>query len=134
MQAKLSRRERQIMDILYERGQASVAETQEAMQDSPGYSAVRAMLRILEEKGVITHIQTGSRYLYRPVLPQEQAAQSALQHLVKTFFGGSIERTVSALVSEPEANLSEDDLARISALIEAARQSGEKEREDGKSL
>ena len=134
MQAKLSRRERQIMDILYERGQASVAETQEAMQDSPGYSAVRAMLRILEEKGVITHIQTGSRYLYRPVLPQEQAAQSALQNLVKTFFGGSIERAVSALVSEPEANLSEDDLARISALIEAARQSVEKEREDGKSL
>ncbi len=134
MQAKLSRRERQIMDILYERGQASVAETQEAMQDSPGYSAVRAMLRILEEKGVITHSQTGSRYLYRPVLPQEQAAQSALQNLVKTFFGGSIERAVSALVSEPEANLSEDDLARISALIEAARQSVEKEREDGKSL
>ena len=131
METKLSRRERQIMDILYEKGRATVAETQEAMHDSPGYSAVRTMMRILEEKGELTHTQDGARYIYQPVLPQQQAAKSALERLVKTFFGGSVERAVSALVSEPETKLSNEDLTRIAELIQKAKIAGEKERADG---
>ena len=96
----LSRRERQIMDIVYELDQASVADVLERLPDPPSYSAVRAMLRLLEEKGHLTHEQQGARYVYRPTVSRERARRSALRHLVRTFFEGSTEGAVAALTDE----------------------------------
>src|SRR5687768_947551 len=121
---QLSRRERQIMDALYERGRASAAEVREAMPDPPGYSAVRTHLRILEEKGHVRHIQEGARYVYLPRQPASRVADSALSRVVRTFFGGSVERTVASLISSEEAQLSADELDRLSRLIEQAREKG----------
>jgi predicted transcriptional regulator len=118
----LSRRERQIMDILYQKGRASGQEVWQALPDQPGYSSVRALLRILEEKGHIIHEEEGPRYVYRPVQPRTQAARSALWHVVQTFFGGSVEKAVSTLVSDSEIPLSEEDLERLAALIGQARE------------
>ena len=120
----LSRRERQIMDILYRRGRATAAEVREQMPDPPGYSAVRAMLRVLEEKGHIRHEEEALRYVYLPTLPRETARRSALRHMVSTFFEGSVEEAVAALLDLSAANLSKKDLDRISNLIEEAKKEG----------
>jgi len=117
----LSRRERQIMDILYRRGRASAAEIHEALPDRPSYSAVRAKLRVLEEKGHVRHQEEALRYVYVPTMARETARRSALRHLVSTFFEGSVEETVAALLDLSAANLSAEDLDRISRLIEEAK-------------
>lgn len=121
---QLSRRERQIMDIVYTLGQATAAQVREAMPEAPGYSAVRAMLRILEEKGHLRHENDSNRYVYLPVRPRGQAARSTLRQVVQTFFGGSVEQTVATLLSAPETKLSAEELERLSALIEAAKKEG----------
>jgi len=123
-QRNLSRRERQIMDVLYRRGRATASEIQQAMPDPPTYSAVRAKLRVLEEKGHIRHQEEALRYVYMPVVARESARRSALRHLVATFFEGSVEQTVAALLDLPSANLSPEELDRIAALIEEAKQEG----------
>ena len=120
----LSRRERQIMDIVYGLGQATAAQVREAMPDAPGYSGVRAMLRILEEKGHLRHENEANRYVYLAVRPRNQAARSTLRQVVQTFFGGSVEQTVATLLSSPETRLSPDELERLSALIEEAKKEG----------
>jgi predicted transcriptional regulator len=120
----LSRRERQIMDVLYERGRASAAEVLEAMPDPPSYSAVRAMLRVLEEKGHAIHEQDGARYIYAPAVPREAARESALKRLVQTFFGGSAEQAVAALIDMSREELDDEQLRRMSRLIAQARKEG----------
>ncbi len=120
----LSRRERQIMDIVYARGQVTAAEVRESMPDAPSYSAVRAMLRILEEKGHLSHHVDRTRYVYLPIKPRNQAARSMLRQVVQTFFGGSVEQTVATLLSTPETKLSAEELDRLAALIEEAKQEG----------
>src|SRR5437899_11156769 len=96
----LSRRERQILDILYERGQATAADVQNALPEPPSYSAVRALLRILEDKGHVRHLQDGPRYVYVPSVARENAKRSALRHVLRTFFDGSAEQAISALLDE----------------------------------
>ncbi|MDQ3522498.1 MAG: BlaI/MecI/CopY family transcriptional regulator [Gemmatimonadota bacterium] len=120
--AHLSRRERQIMDVIYHLGKAGVAEVLERLPDPPSYSAVRAMLRILEEKGHLKHEQDGPRYVYVPTTPRDEARESALKHLVRTFFNNSTESAVAALLELPERGLSDAELDRLSRLIEQARQ------------
>ena len=122
----LSRRERQIMDILYQRGRATGAEIHEALPEAPTYSAVRAKLRVLEEKGHVRHEEQALRYVYLPVVARDSARKSALRHMVSTFFAGSVEDTVAALLDLSSANLAKSDLARISGMIEQARKEGEK--------
>jgi len=122
MPAPLSRRERQIMDALYRLGRATAAEVREALPDAPSDSAVRTHLRILEEKGHVGHTQDGPRYVYTPTVAPEKASRSALRHLVRTFFDGSPERAVAALLDA--SNLSDHDLDRMAALIEQARHEG----------
>jgi predicted transcriptional regulator len=118
----LSRRERQIMDILYSRGPSTAAEVLAALPDPPSYSAVRALLRILEDKGHARHEQQGTRYVYLPRVPRKRARRSALSNLVKTFFDGSAAQAAAALVDS--GSLSNDDLSRLSTLIEKARKEG----------
>jgi predicted transcriptional regulator len=120
----LSRRERQIMDILYRRGRASASEIHEAMPDPPSYSAVRATLRILEEKGHVKHEEEGLHYVYLPTLAREKATRSALKHLLETFFDGSPERAVAALLDNSSTQLSPEELDRLAELIENARKEG----------
>lgn len=115
----LSRRERQIMDVIYERGQATAAEVAEAIPDPPTYSAVRALLRILEKKGHLRHEQQGLRYVFLPTVKRASARRSALKGLVRTFFDGSVEQTVTALLGQQK--LSPEELARLAELIERAR-------------
>ncbi len=122
----LSRRERQIMDILFERGQASAAEIHAGLPDRPTYSAVRAKLRVLEEKGHVRHEEKGLRYVYLPTISREAARRSALRRLVSTFFEGSVEQAVAALLDLSASRLSEQDLNRIEGLIEAARKEGDR--------
>ena len=122
--ANLSRRERQIMDVVYRVGKASVSDVLERLPDPPSYSAVRALMRILEEKGHLKHEQDGPRYLYLPTVPQDAAQQSALSHMVRTFFGGSTEAAVAALLELPENGLSDDELSRLSRLIDDAKKQG----------
>jgi BlaI family transcriptional regulator, penicillinase repressor len=121
-QRNLSRRERQIMDILYRRGRASASEILAAIPDPPTYSAVRAKLRVLEEKGHIRHEEESLRYVYTPVVARDTARRSALRHLVSTFFEGSVENAVAALLDLSSSNLSKADLDRISRLIAEAKQ------------
>jgi BlaI family penicillinase repressor len=120
----LSRRERQIMDVIYTQGSATVREVMDSMPDPPGYSAVRAMLRILEEKGHLEHRQEGPRYVYQPVVPREEARESALKRLLGTFFDGSAERAVAALLDLSSADLGQEELDRLAAMIEVARKEG----------
>ncbi len=117
----LSRRERQIVDILHRLGKATAGEVHEALPDAPTYSAVRATLRILEEKGQAVHELDGKRYVYVPAEAKQVAAQSALDQVVKTFFGGSLEGVVRTFLSGREAQVSEAELTRISQLIEEAK-------------
>jgi BlaI family transcriptional regulator, penicillinase repressor len=119
----LSRRERQIMDILYRRGRATAAEVMEELPDPPSYSAVRAALRLLEERRHVIHEQEGQRYVYLPAVPREQVRTSALRHVVSTFFGGSAEQVVNTLVNE--TRLSPAELDRLARLIEEARKEEE---------
>ncbi|KPL00196.1 MAG: CopY family transcriptional regulator [Planctomycetes bacterium SM23_65] len=123
--AELSRRERQIMDIIYRRGEASVAQVLEDLPDTPTYSTVRTLLRILEEKGHLKHAKDGPRYVYRPTRPRSQAARSALKRLLETFFDGSAEKAVTALLDVSDANLTPDELQRLAKLIEKARKEGD---------
>ena len=120
----LSRRERQIMDILYQRGKVSASEVREAMPDAPGYSAVRAMLRVLEDKGHIKHKAEGLRYVYTPTLNREKAKRSAVKHLLGTFFDGSPELAVAALLDVSSTRLTDEELDRISQMIEKAKREG----------
>ena len=120
----VSRRERQILEILYRRGRATAAEVLGEMPEPPGYSAVRAMLRTLEEKGHIRHEEQGPRYVYLPTLPLETAKKSAARHLVETFFGGSMEQAVATLLNSAAKKLSGEELDRIAALINRARKEG----------
>lgn len=118
----LSRRERQILDILYAKGAATAADVLEALSDPPSYSAVRALLRILEEKGHARHESQGTRYVYLPMVPRERARDSALSRIVKTFFDGSAAQAAAALVDS--GSLSDDELDKLSSLIERARKEG----------
>ena len=118
----LSRRERQILDILYARSSATAAEVRESMPDPPSYSAVRALLRILEEKGHAKHETQGTRYIYLPSVPRENARHSALTRIVQTFFDGSAAQAAAALVDS--GSLSDEELMRLTALIDRARKEG----------
>ncbi len=120
----LSRREREIMEVLYGAESLTAAEVRERMTDPPGYSAVRAQLRILEEKGHITHEERGPRYVFSPVISRTKARRSALKSLVQTFFGGSPEQAMAALIDESRAKLSAAELDRLAALIADARKEG----------
>ena len=120
----LSRRERQIIDILYAHGRATAAEVQAVLPDPPSYSAVRAMLRILEEKGHVRHEQDGPRYVYRPTVARDNAKKSALHHMLQTFFDGSAEQAISALLDDQSARLSDAELDRLARLIDGARKAG----------
>lgn len=121
LEHRLSRRERQIMDALFQLGEGTVAEVREAIPDPPSYSAVRTQLRILEDKGFIGHRQDGPRYVYAPTIAKENASQSALRHLRDTFFNGSAEQVMAALLTDSDTSISEAELDRLARLIEAAR-------------
>ena len=121
---QLSRRERQIMDVIYTRGRATVAEVLEQLPDPPTYSAVRALLRILEEKGHLSHEQDGPRYVFVPTVPAEKARESALRHLLRTFFDGSAEGAVAALLDLEASELSTEEFERLAERIERARKEG----------
>jgi BlaI family transcriptional regulator, penicillinase repressor len=120
----LSRRERQIMEILYQRGKASASEVREAMEDAPGYSAVRAMLRILEDKGHVRHQEEGLKYVYVPTVARDKAKRSAVKHVLDTFFAGSPEQIVAALLDVSATRLTREELDRMSELIEKAKREG----------
>jgi BlaI family penicillinase repressor len=120
----LSRRERQILDILYQHGQATAAEVQSALPEPPSYSAVRALLRILEDKGHVRHEQDGPRYVYLPTVARDNAQRSALRHILQTFFDGSTEQAISALLDDSSSTLSSAELDRLARLIDTARKSG----------
>jgi BlaI family penicillinase repressor len=122
--AALSRRERQIMDFLFRHGKASVAEVLAGIADPPSYSAVRAMLRTLEEKGHVTHEEDRRAYVYKPTVARDQARQSALKHLLSTFFAGSTEQAVAALLDLSGPKLSGDELERLAQLVDQARTEG----------
>lgn len=120
----LSRRERQILDVLYKTGRATAAEVRQAMAQAPSYSAVRALLRILEDKGHVRHEEEGTRYVYRPAVERERAKRSALRHMLNTFFEGSTTQAVFALLHEDSKRLSAEDWDRITTMIERARKGG----------
>ncbi len=121
----LSRREREIMEILYRMGEASVTETLEAMENPPGYSAVRTMLRLLEEKGVIKHKQIGKKYVFTPIEKKETARRSVLRTMLETFFNNSIEETMVSLLEAKEDTLTDRELDRLSRIIEDKRKKGD---------
>jgi predicted transcriptional regulator len=118
----LSRRERQIMDIIYRRGRATAAEVLEGLSDPPSYSSVRALLRVLENKGHVRHEHDGPRYVYLPTVPRAEARESALRHLLRTFFDGSASGAVAALLDAGE--IEDDELERLAEMIEQARKEG----------
>jgi predicted transcriptional regulator len=120
----LSRRERQIMDILFQRGKASSAEVREAMPDAPSYSAVRAMLRVLEEKGHVKHQEEGLKYVYTPTVAREKAKRSAVKHLLETFFKDAPEQVVAALLDVSSRRLTPEELDRMAQMIEKAKREG----------
>jgi predicted transcriptional regulator len=120
----LSRRERQIIDFLYQHGRAGVSEVMAGIPDPPSYSAVRAMLRTLEEKGHVRHIEDGRAYIYEPIVQKDAARAGALTHLLKTFFDGSAEKAVAALLDLKSQQLTTDELDRVSKLLDAARNEG----------
>jgi predicted transcriptional regulator len=119
--AALTRRERQIMDILYRRGRATASEVMADLSGTPNYSTVRTQLRVLEEKGHVRHEEQGLRYVYLPAVPRRAARKSALRHLVETFFDGSAEQVVGALLGGEGTRLSKEELDRIADLIAKAR-------------
>jgi predicted transcriptional regulator len=122
----LSRRERQIMDIIFRRGQATALEVLRDLPDPPGKTAVRTLLRILEDKrGLLEHVQEGQTYIYRPRQSPQQAGQSALQRVLETFFGGSLEQALAAHLSDEAVQLSPEEMARLAKLIQQARKKGQ---------
>lgn len=122
--AKLTRRERQIMDVLYRDGEGTVADVMAQMPDPPSYSAVRATMNVLEEKGHVRHKQDGPRYVYLPAVPRDRARRAALNHLLQTFFDGSAESAVVALLQMSDTSLSAADFERLAADVRKARQEG----------
>ena len=120
----LTRRERQIMDVLYRRGRATAAEVMAELTGEPNYSTVRTQLRVLEDKGHVRHEEEGGRYVYAPAVPRHAARKSALKHLVETFFDGSAEQVVAAVLGGEASRLSDEELERVSALIDKARKDG----------
>lgn len=120
----LSRRERQIMDILYQLERASVGQVLAKLADKPSYSTVRAQLRVLEEKGHVRHEEHGLRYVYAPAVPRDVARRSALRHLVETFFDGSTENVVAALLGGEVARITPEELDRLARLISKSRKEG----------
>jgi len=124
LNSQLSRREREIMDVIYRAGRATAAEVLEQLADPPSYSAVRALLRVLGDKGHIRHEQDGPRYVFLPTVPRERARQSALRQILNTFFDGSTEQAVAALLDMSSARLSDAEFDRLTTLIEGARKEG----------
>jgi predicted transcriptional regulator len=122
----LSRRERQIMDVLYRKGSATAAEVLDAIPNPPSYSAVRALLRILEQKGHIRHEEQEGKYVFLPTVPRDKAKRSAIRHLVQTFFDGSSQEAVAALLDDASSKLSNSELDRLQTLIDKARKGGRK--------
>jgi predicted transcriptional regulator len=122
----LSRRERQIMDILYQLERATVAEVLAKLADKPSYSTVRAQLRVLEDKGHVRHEEHGLRYVYVPIVPRDVARRSALRHLVETFFDGSAEKVVAALLGGEASQISREELDRLARLVSKSRKGNEK--------
>jgi predicted transcriptional regulator len=122
--AGLSRRERQIMDFLFQRGKASVGEVMDGIPNPPGYSAVRATLRTLEQKGRVSHEEDGRAYIYRPTLRRDAASRSALTHVLKTFFDNSAEQAVAALLELKGTKLSGAELDRVARLVDQAKREG----------
>ncbi len=122
--AALSKRERQIMDAIYARGQATAAEVLSGIDDPPGYSAIRALLRVLETKGHVVHRRDGARYVYVPTVARDAAGESALRRVVDTFFSGSVETVVATLLSGSETQVTEAELDRLEELIRRARDGG----------
>jgi predicted transcriptional regulator len=120
----LTRRERQIMDVRYRRGRATAAEVLGELPGGPSYSTVRTQLRVLEDKGHARHEEVGLRYVYMPAVPRHTARKSALRHLVSTFFDGSAEKVVQALLGGDAARISDEELERIAALVARARKEG----------
>jgi predicted transcriptional regulator len=120
----LTRRERQIMDVLYRRGRATAADVMAELPGEPNYSTVRTQLRVLEDKGHVRHEEEGGRYIYAPAVPRHAARKSALKHLVETFFDGSAEQVVAAVLGGEASRLSDEELDRVSALIDKARKEG----------
>jgi predicted transcriptional regulator len=114
------------MDVLYQRGKATAAEVQEGLPDPPSYSAVRALLRILEDKGHVRHEQDGARYVFTPRMHRDKAKRSAIRHLMETFFEGSPEQAVAALLDVSSSKLSEEELNRLAKLIDNAREENKK--------
>ncbi|HWD42075.1 MAG TPA: BlaI/MecI/CopY family transcriptional regulator [Fimbriimonas sp.] len=121
---ELSRRERQIVDAIYQLGTASAAEIRDAMTDPPTYTAVRTLLGILEQKGHVRHQNVGNRYFYSPTVPRDEMGKSAIHNVLQTFFGGSVERVVATLLDGEETNLSDEQLDRLATMIEQARKEG----------
>ena len=122
--SQLSRRERQIMDVIYRLGRATAAEVHDALPDRPSYSTIRALLRVLETKGHLRHAEDGPRYVYSPTVPRERARESALRQVVTTFFDGSTEAAVAALLDLSAARLSDTELNRLAGLIAQAKKEG----------
>lgn len=122
----LSRRERLIMDILFRRGRATAADVMAELPSDPSYSTVRTQLRVLEQKGHVRHEQEGLRFIYAPVVARQTARKSALRHVIETFFDGSPEKAVAALLGGEATKLSDDELDRIASLITKARKEGSK--------
>ena len=123
--SKLTKRERQIMEIVYARTEASATDVMAAMPDPLTRSAVRTFLRILQDKGHLTHRKVGREFLYKPTQPRGQAARSALRRLLQTFFGGSIEKALAAHLADPGTRLSAEDLKRLARLIDQKKQKGD---------
>jgi len=120
----LSRRERQIMDVLHARERATAAEVLAALPDPPGYSAVRALLRILEEKGHVKHLREGPRYVYLPRASRAAASRSALKRIVRTFFQGSVAQAMAALLEAEDTELSDEELNKLERIIKQAKREG----------
>ena len=120
----LSRREREVMDVLYRRGEATVAEVLEDLKEPPTYSAVRSILRVLKEKGHIVYRAEGPRYVYAPALGRDRARQAALDHVVNTFFDGSAERALAALLDRSDLELSDEQIRRLTSEIRLAGEEG----------
>jgi BlaI family penicillinase repressor len=117
----LSRRERQIMDVLFSRGRATGQEIQEGLPDHPNYSSVRTILRVLERKGYVRHVEEGLRYVYEPTVPRQAASRSALQRIIRTFFDGSAKETVAALLDPAAFHLSDEELKELARIIDRAK-------------
>lgn len=120
----LSRRERQIMEVLYQRGKASASEIREAIGDAPSYSAIRTLLKVLEDKGHVKHRAEGLKYVYMPTVGQQKAKRSAVKHVLDTFFNGSPEQVVAALLNVASTRLTREELGRMGEMIEKAKKEG----------